>query len=151
MFVPVTLLLVLTAPASPDASTSASPDASTSASPLAPTSATPGATTPAPTTTATPANGPVAQVDGFVLGHVALGAGAGLAALSTAAFVAGFDVERELRVAPHDRGVVDVLLIRRAVAAGVAWPAAVLAVVGVGVGVGAIALDPVRDAPTETP
>lgn len=139
MFVPVALLLALAAPALPSSAADAA------VPPAAP-----------PVTTARPA--PPADVgsfdgsfDGFVAGHVALGAGTGLAALSTAAFVAGFDIERQLRLAPHDRAVVDVLLLRRAVAAGVAWPAAVLAVAGVGAGVVALVLDPVRDAPPEAP
>jgi hypothetical protein len=127
MIVPVTLLLAVTAPSAPPASTTA-PEASTTVT--APAPAEPG-------------------VDGFVVGHSALGVGAACAALSTAAFVAGFDVERQLRIAPHDRGVVDALLVRRAVAAGVAWPAAVLAVVGAGVGVVTLAVDAARAAPTE--
>jgi hypothetical protein len=78
---------------------------------------------------------------GFVVGHAALGGGVGLLALSTAAFLFGFDVERQVRQAPNDRGVVDALLVRRGVAAGVAWPAAALATASVVGGLTVLALD----------
>ncbi|MBM4280659.1 MAG: hypothetical protein FJ137_07815 [Deltaproteobacteria bacterium] len=78
---------------------------------------------------------------GFVVGHAALGGGVGLLALSTAAFLFGFEVERQLRQAPNDRGVVDALLVRRGIAAGVAWPAAALAAAGVVGGLTILSLD----------
>jgi hypothetical protein len=137
MHVPVALLLGFAAPPAAVASDSSGVVAvSTAPSSTAPSSTAPSSTAPA-------------AVDGFVVGHLALAAGAGLAALSTTAFVAGFEVERELRAAPHDRGVVDAMLLRRGIAAGVAWPAAALAVAGVGVGVVTLALVPERDEPTE--
>jgi hypothetical protein len=83
-----------------------------------------------PTTTARTPMSPT--VDGsapstaHVHGHLALGAGIGLATAATAAFLAGFAVERELRSRVHDRAVVDALLLRRTAAAAVAWPATTL-------------------------
>jgi hypothetical protein len=85
------------------------------------------------------------QSAAFVGGHVALGAGIGLAALSTTTFLAGFAVERELRRTPHDRVVVDALLLRRAVAAGIAWPTAALASGAVVTGIALLAVAPSGD------
>jgi hypothetical protein len=109
------LLLLLAAPVVPiDV-----PSSSTAASSAAPAGLAPEA----------PARDPA-----WVAGHAALGIGAGLAAASTAAFLAGFDVERTLRQAPRDRAAIDALLVQRAVAAGVAWTTATLAAAGVGAG-----------------
>ncbi len=76
--------------------------------------------------------------DSWVNGHLTLGGGVGLAVLSSSAFVYGLDVERQARVSVHDTAAVDALLLRRGVAAGVAWPAAVGAVVATGLGLALI-------------
>ena len=83
----------------------------------------------------------IAELDGFdswTVGHVVVGSGVGLAALSATAFVTGFDVERQLRATVHDTATVDGLLLQRGLAAGVAWPSAVSAVVATGLGLALI-------------
>ena len=76
--------------------------------------------------------------DSWDNGHLTLGGGVGLAVLSSAAFVYGFDVERRARGAVHDRAEIDALLLQRGIAAGVGWPAAVGAVVATGLGLALI-------------
>lgn len=92
---------------------------------------------PAPIASAPPGD----RAAAFAAGHGALGGGIGLAALSTSAFLVGFDSERELRRTPHDRAIVDVLLLRRAVAGAVAWSTATLAVAAIAGGGIVLALD----------
>ena len=65
-------------------------------------------------------------------GLVALGAGLGLGVVSLAAFQAGFEAERRLRAGEARGDDAEAALTQRAVAAWVAWPAAVLSVAGVG-------------------
>ncbi len=77
-------------------------------------------------------------LDTWTTGHLTLFGGVGLAALSAGAFVYGFDVERQARGGTHDTAELDGLLIQRGVAAGVAWPAAVAAVVAGGFGLALI-------------
>jgi hypothetical protein len=80
----------------------------------------------------------LAGSDSWETGHLTLGGGVGLAVLSSAAFVYGFDIERETRSSVHTGAEVDALLLRRGVAAGVAWPSAVAAVVATGLGLALI-------------
>ncbi|MDP2344194.1 MAG: hypothetical protein Q8O67_24765 [Deltaproteobacteria bacterium] len=80
----------------------------------------------------------LAGSESWVNGHLTLGGGVGLAVVSSAAFVYGFDVERETRGSIHPAAEVDTLLFRRGIAAGVAWPSAVAAVIATGVGLALI-------------
>lgn len=77
-------------------------------------------------------------VDSWTTGHLTLGAGVGLALLSSAALVWGLDVERRLKSSVHDTAEVDALLLQRGVAAGVTWPGAVGSVVATGLGLALI-------------
>lgn len=72
--------------------------------------------------------------DTWTVGHATLFGSVGLLALSATAFVVGLEQERQLRSAPHRQAEVDVLLLRRAVAAGVAWPTLAAGVGGLGLG-----------------
>ena len=65
-------------------------------------------------------------------GLVALGAGLGLGVVSMTAFAAGLESERRLRAGEVRGEDANDALTQRAVAAWVAWPAAVLSVAGVG-------------------
>lgn len=78
--------------------------------------------------------------DSFTAGHLTLGAGVGLGVLAASAFVFGLDIERQARGSVHDSAVIDQLLFQRGLAAAVAWPAIVGAVVLVSAGLGLIAI-----------
>jgi hypothetical protein len=80
----------------------------------------------------------VAGTDTWVNGHLTLGAGVAMATLSATAFVVGFDIERQARGGIHTRDELDVLLLRRGIAAGVAWPMLVGAAVASAAGVALI-------------
>lgn len=80
----------------------------------------------------------LAGMDTWVSGHLTLGAGVGLWAVSATAFVVGLERERLARSTIHSRAEVDQLLLERTFAAGVAWPAAVGAAVCTGLGLALI-------------
>ena len=80
----------------------------------------------------------VAGADTWVNGHLTLGAGVAMATASATAFVVGFDIERQARGGIHPRAELDVLLLRRGLAAGVAWPMLVGAAVASAAGVALI-------------
>lgn len=63
-------------------------------------------------------------------GVLALGAGLALGVTSVTAFSVGFEIERQLRAGEVRGASADEALSQRTVAALVAWPAAVLSVVG---------------------
>lgn len=74
-------------------------------------------------------------------GLLALGAGIAFTVTSMTAFTAGFEAERQLRAGEARGSAADAALTQRAVAALVAWPAAVLAVTGVLGGTWLLAVD----------
>jgi hypothetical protein len=134
MFVPAVLTLALAGTDARSTSSASSTSSALSTSSSLSTMPTATAATEAPTGPTAVEHSETSETS-FVTGHVALGGGFALAATSTATFLWGFHTERELRSTPHDRGVVDVLLLRRNIAAAVAWPTAVLALIGVAGGV----------------
>jgi hypothetical protein len=74
-------------------------------------------------------------IDRRTQGVAALGGGALFGVTSLVAFTAGLDAERELRAARHTRAEANDIMLRRGVAAWVAWPSALLAAAGTGAGV----------------
>ena len=82
--------------------------------------------------------GSLAGSDTWTLGHLTVAGGLGLGIASLSSFVVGFGIEREIRGSVHETADVDGLLVQRGVAAGVAWPTAVGAVVASGVGLALI-------------
>jgi len=94
----------------------------------------------------------VAGTDTWVDGHLTLGAGVVMATASATAFVVGFDLERQARSAIHTREELDVLLLRRGLTAGIAWPMLVGAAVATAAGVALIvAHDPGPEAALPSP
>lgn len=92
---------------------------------------------------------PAPTAEAFEIGHregvLTLAAGLALGVTSVVAFSAGFEAERQLR-AGEVRGVAaDDALTQRTVAAFVAWPAAVLSLVGVAGGASLLASQETED------
>ena len=82
-----------------------------------------------------PAPAAAAPTIGHTEGVLALGAGVALGITSVTAFSVGFEVERQLRAQEVSGAAADDALTQRTIAALVAWPAAVLSIVGVAGGV----------------
>jgi hypothetical protein len=79
--------------------------------------------------------------DNWTEGHLLLGAGVFLGISSLTSFTVGWEAERVLLSERHTREDADALMLRRGLAAWVAWPTAVLSVASLAAGGTLLALD----------